>query len=192
MKYFDLIRAYSDNTKIKEQIIAFEKEQNFKLPQLYRALVSTYDLSLIGTEEVLCYYDASHDAKLQLYELKNRVDENLSIEQWYSIDEIIVKNQAIYSDNISIKENYLAIGESFDQGMILIGIAEKNLDEIFLEQAYSEPNIVKINSNVFEFIYDFEIIPMEDYLPNEKKLSDIYKKWGEGFWRICEENQSIK
>lgn len=190
MKYFDLLRAHSDNTKVREQINVFEKVQNLKLPKMYRSLVSIYDLSLIGTEGVLSYYDVTHDAKLQLYEVKNRVDENISIEQWYSIDEIIAKTQALYSDNISIKENYLAIGESFDQGILLIGIAENNFDEIFLERAYSEPNIVRINSNVFEFIYDFEIIPMEDYLPNEKKLSDIYKKWGEDFWRISEENQS--
>lgn len=189
MNYFDLIKTHKDNSSIRREIILFETSNDFRLPLMYRTLITIYDLSIIGTKKVLFFYHSQYDAKLQFYSVTNKMDENISIEQWYNLDEIIEKTNSIYQGDPSIKNKYVAIGESFDQCILLLGVTSDNSDKIFLEQAYSDPRIKEINSNIFDFLYDFEILPKESDLPSGTKISDLYKNWGEDFWRIREDEK---
>jgi len=187
MNYLDLLKTNRDNSIIDKQIDSFEKSKGIVLPKVFKSLILLYDLSKIGTEKLLSYYDSNYDAILQLYEAKNIKDQNISIERWFNLDEIMEQMEMIYTeDDKDIKEDFLAIGESFDQGIILLGIKEHNLDEIFIESSLSELRIKKVNSNIFDFLYDFKITPIESYLPSGVKLKDLYKNWGEDFWRIRE------
>ena len=190
MNYLDLLRTVKERNSILENIQLFESESGISLPGLFRNLVSIYDLSTIGKAELLSFYDANYKVKLQLYSIRYMDDENISIEQWYDLNEILPKMEAIYrSDFGEILKNYLTIGESFDQGMLLLGVGEENRDQIFIEYAYPVSRIRKIKDNIFDFLLGFEIQPMETYLPSDRKLNDLYKNWGEDFWRIRGEKE---
>ena len=81
-------------------------------------------------------------------------------------------------------ENYLAIGESSNQGILLLGVAESNQDEIFIEYAHEEKRITRIEDDIFAFLRNYEIQISNSDLPNEVSVNNLTRKWGEKYWRI--------
>ncbi|MEL6987759.1 MAG: hypothetical protein AAGK97_07985, partial [Bacteroidota bacterium] len=70
------------------------------------------------------------------------------------------------------------------QGIILLGIANDNRDQIFIEFQHEDPRITKLEHNIFDFFRNYKIELSMNGLSQEAVKEKLYKKWGEKFWRI--------
>ncbi|MFK8058323.1 MAG: hypothetical protein AB8F78_19515 [Saprospiraceae bacterium] len=177
------------------QLSEFEKDEVLRdiseypghdaLPEMYKLLVSTFDLSVFASDKLLNFYSAEYDAYLQMYEMDYMPDENVAIEHWIPLDKSRQFMKSVYNEYYeSMVDEYVAIAEGFDQSIILIGTSIENRGEIFVESVLLEPRIKKIASNLLEFLLNFKVELDSDCLPSGIRSENLYKNWGEDFWRI--------
>ena len=88
---------------------------------------------------------------------------------------------------------YAMIGECIDNISLLIGLKEENRDKIYIEDSNIFPSgdrILFVSNNIFEFVKYLSLNEKENVAYGIKSYTALYKKWGEDFWRISEENES--
>lgn len=139
------------------------------------------------------------DLYINGYKYDNEFSEILSYEQLLVNIEIYEKNKPCTivkenGDTIGISENinekglihigYMAVYSDF----IFLGIEEHNRDEIWV----NGPNfgLFKIAENIFDFFSKVNLYWSDEdllyYTEGKYSGSDLYKNWGEDFWRVRE------
>ncbi|MCT4616190.1 MAG: SMI1/KNR4 family protein [Marinifilaceae bacterium] len=185
MNYIDLLKTHSGHKDIALEIKKFELDNNIELPSIYRCFILNYDLTNLCSYDLLSYYDEVHNSTLQLYSVEFTENPNITIDSLYKIEDIKEKMYSIYNTKELNKfKDYIAIGESFNQGILMLGVGNYNYDQIFIEYAHEEERIIKISDNIFDFMTGFSVIVEEDYLPDSICVENLYKNWGEDFWRV--------
>lgn len=186
MNYLNFLKVTVDNRKIVSNISDFENEFGHKFPPILKTFYATYDFSMINKESLLCYFDQKYNTTIQFYESDYIHDNHISLITMFTPTEIMDVMKSIYQDDLAITAGYIAVGECIDQGILLAGINENNIDKIFIEYAHADQRIRLINNNIFEFFQDYEIRPVIKDLPSGMKLDNLYKNWNEDFWRVKE------
>ncbi len=99
-----------------------------------------------------------------------------------------VRNSILFSKEIEGKEDidYLTIGYC-SVGGILLGLKDDISDKVFYYDPDGCPEThIEIAKNIFEFVRGLkEVVQSEEYLDGVK-YSQLYKNWGEDFWRVRE------
>jgi hypothetical protein len=100
----------------------------------------------------------------------------------------------LYSkDDEVFTHGYFPFGEDCTGHFILmVGIGEDNYEKIYVEspdESFQEgERFTLIANNMFEFIRGFEYIEKEN-LADGIKHSQLYRNWGEDFWRVREDEK---
>jgi hypothetical protein len=73
-------------------------------------------------------------------------------------------------------------------GAIFVGTRDQNKDAIY-RVLWHKTAPEKLADNIFEFIDGLEALPIDEYFFNNYgfKVNQLYKNWGEDFYRITEE-----
>lgn len=185
MNYLTLLEVISDTENILLEIEAFETARGESLPILYRTFLLTFETSNIGQAELLQWYSEKYDKVLQFYDAEFLGDSHVNIIKFFKLNYVLEFMSAVYADDDeSIRDNYIAIGECNDQGVLLLGIGDGNRDEVFIEYRHSDIRVRKIGENIFDFFQRYQVVPNASDLPDNVGTSSLYRKWGEDFWRV--------
>jgi hypothetical protein len=187
MNILDLIESNSNPKEQQKRIDLFEQTNGFQLPPIFKSFYKNFDCSNILNDKLLCYFNEEYSTSLQCYDSEYKTDMRIAFHNFWDLESITDKMNSIYNqeNDSQIKiENYLAIGESSNQGILLVGRTEINKDEIFIEYAHEEKRITKIEDDIFAFLRNYEIQISNSDLPNEVSVNNLIRKWGEKYWRI--------
>jgi hypothetical protein len=89
-------------------------------------------------------------------------------------------------------EGFLSIGHFSKADTIILGIDNSNKDEIWIiagDLGFERPDILKIADDIYDFFDNcFEEIINLNLEIKGLNTSQLYRNWGEDFWRVREEN----
>jgi len=187
MNIIDLIQSNQNFKESEERIKSLENQIGTKLPPIFRAFILNFNYDHILDDKLLCYYNEKYSTTLQMYEAEYVTDKRIAFHNFWKLEKIIPNMKSIYNqegdDKIEI-EKYIGLGECSNQGIILLGISEANIDQIFIEYNVQEPRIKKVENNIFEFLRNYRIELSQIDLPGESNKESLYRNWNENFWRI--------
>jgi|GEM_PF-7067862 len=149
-------------------------------PEIFKMFVLHFDFGpdLIKTEK---YYFDKYDRYYELSYLYYHSELDFQIGRFLSIDEIYdyYDMQKGYS-SLDIENGYIRIATINRGGSIFV---DKN-DEIVLNVWDFEDQYV-LAGNIFEFMNNVTVkIILEADLIENVKFENLYKNWGEEYWRI--------
>jgi hypothetical protein len=99
-------------------------------------------------------------------------------------------NNKLHED---IYQGFIKIGYFDKADIILLGVEQSNHDEIWIiagDLGYERPDILKIANDIFDFFEScYEDIFELNLEVRGLSVSQLYKNWGEDYWRVREENE---
>ena len=173
-------------------VLGFETNNKIKLPPLYKIFLETFQ---VGRRKTIIpnnysYYNKRLEMIRNFGKFKYYPDEDVLIGEFFELAELIPIMVDIYPKEDEIWEmGLLLIGENDMNHSFMVGINEDNQDQIFLERSDLHPRLVFIANNIFELIRGFSIQPQERLL-GQYKFNQLYRNWGEDFWRVREDGQN--
>ena len=91
-----------------------------------------------------------------------------------------VLDQENENDNLLLSSEVIPIGITNLNEFIVVGYGQKNRDKIFV-QNHSRQSLEEISENVFEFCKRITLTPTK--LSFFENHNELYKNWGEDYWR---------
>jgi hypothetical protein len=174
-------RSYDGYSIIK----SFKEESGIQLPPIFSAFVETFEVGKdkLFFEKLILPGD---NGFLDL-ETHRFVDDNqVVLYHFLSLEDSLKFMNEVYSDEDEINAlKYFLIGEGGFSYWFLVGLEGEMQDKILLDTFVGEPRFTVIAENIFEFLSKIKIEEMEEdsLIRLGYKFSDLYKKWGEDFWR---------
>ncbi|PAC26728.1 SMI1/KNR4 family protein [Flectobacillus sp. BAB-3569] len=189
MNYLDLFKVRSNAQQIRQKIAEFEKETNVVFPPYFRVFIENYDSLYNIGEELGIFYDNRFQRKRNMiFTYYSNDRDNILFQNLFNLDEIIPNMKAVYPKDHEIwQQDFIAFGECAFQIYLLVGVGEHNKDKIYAEAATEKVKLRFLCDNIFDFFRDYIVEVDESCLPAGKTANDLYKNWGEDFWRVREE-----
>jgi hypothetical protein len=174
---FDLLKARGAEDNL--DIDAMEKQYGLQLPPLYRLFAQTYHLG----ETKLFRPEYWDEQKKRLFPLMGYIFEKnheAGFSYFISLEEAFANWKA--EDD---KEYFPIAGGNY--AGIYVALTPPEVDKVILDTCLSNRYIV-LADNVFEFVRNIEVKLIDrEYLYTDFSTEQLYKNWGEDFWRIREE-----
>lgn len=171
-------------TKKRSEVItlnSLEEKYEITLPPIYKLFAQTFELT--GSDEMSeKYFDLRYDDYYYCSTVVYEPEPDIILFGGFNSVENALKFQA--NDEAWGEEGYLPISSWTYRGIVL-GIKEGIKDQVFFDEMDSNPRFRKIADNIFEFVQNLVFHPMDEELLNEGiSFSNLYKTWGEDFWRV--------
>jgi len=179
--------------KVEEQINlkVIEAQFGFSLPPLYKLFVSTFHLGKNSFKQESFLNPKQNDyynfqAPLY-YPLKDNEKWFLSVSYFDSIEQICrdwesyMRNEKEWTDF-----GFLRIAGIGQGGGLFVGTRSENADVIYEVVWDWEEPYYKVADNIFELIKGFTYTDSDKLLADGYSRSQLYKNWGEDFWRVRE------
>lgn len=170
----------------------FEIENSIKLPALYKEFLKSFH-----TEKVLpeLYFqpEFKNTSGIGRFYYLPKI-EDLFLGEIFSLEKALeVRNRLYGKEDEVFTQGYFPFGEDGTGHFILmVGIRERNFEKIYVEspdQSFQEgERFTLLANNIFEFIRGFEYVEREK-LSNGVNTSQLYRNWGEDFWRVREDEK---
>lgn len=188
---FELIKTREHSNKVK--ILEVENQIGFSLPPLYRFFIDIFETGSNNSFKCEMYYDPSfkeyYYATGVTYEpLRDNEKWFLSVSNFENIDKVANDWKSyLCNEKEWIEFKFLKIADIGQGGGLFVSTRKEDLDVIYqIVWDWDEPYF-KVADNIFELMKGFiEYIP--DTLQTGVQKSQLYKKYGEDFWRVREEN----
>jgi DNA helicase HerA-like ATPase len=184
---FELLKTRTIEEKLN--ISEFEKKFNFSLPPLYKLFLATFHLgenSLKRETFLNPKYNEEYIISAPLYfPLKDDDLWFLSISHFDTLEEVY-HNWESYMKHEQQWEEYgfLKIAGIGRGGGLFIGTRPENSDKIFeVVWDFDEPYF-EVCENIFSLVRGLVLTEVEETLPDGFLRSDLYKNFGEKFWRV--------
>ena len=179
------IRDY--HSKLDWEKYSFDK---IKFPPLYKAFQETYDIASYNGESSFSFFINSEnrgfnfgtyifefgDADVGLGNFIHPKDVNRIMK------EVLDEENGV--DKLILDSQMLPIGITNFNEFIVVGFGEQNSDKIYIQDE-TEQTIIEIAENLFEFCRRVSLIPEKRSFFND--FDELYKKWGENYWRKHEQ-----
>lgn len=184
---FCILRKNKKNKKV--DLAALESMMGIELPVLYKTFCSCFELgdSNLDWQEYLNpksgYLNPSGSIKYEPMENKRE----LFFHGLFNLEEL-KQDWRTYSKSSKEYQEFglLRIGDIGVGGGLFLGVSSDKTDKIFRVVWDWNENFELLANNIFEFIRD--LIFVEDGANMEAyKYSQLYKNWGEDFWRVRED-----
>ena len=190
MNYLELfkIRPIEQQDIIIRKIISIEKELSLKLPPILSAFFQTFEFENSIKGE-LVYYKESISSLSSFMEGYFLFEEDIAFYNFFQIEEIAKNMHIVYNKEDEIwDKQVIAIAECAFQGFLLIGVGNTNKDEVYIEYATETPRITYLCGNILDFFRHYIVKPDAMSMQRNKfRLSQLYRNWGEDFWRVRED-----
>jgi hypothetical protein len=182
MNYTNFLESRQDKSVAILEINSFEATTGIKLPPIYREFYRIFNLDAFKEGVMLKFLYPSNN-NIGYFTVSNfNHNDSFVLYNFFSLNDAILYAERVYSDEDLLKKECIyPIGECFNQGALMIGYGNKNADSIFVEYAHEEQRVFKLADSIFDFLSMYNVEPNMDRFPN---LNQLYKNWGEDFWRI--------
>lgn len=178
---FELLKTRALDEKVNLEEL--EVQNDIVLPEKYRMFITMFDG--INTEgNGFKYLNVVEDrlfpcAEILYYPTSYKIgnDDIVKLVDFVHYSKVF----DLYVDDWQ-EEGYLLIGSVDHEGGILLGTRGQEKDKIIIDY---HDNYTVLADNIFDFVRD-----LVAYIPKEGKLfggidfSQLYKNWGENFWRV--------
>lgn len=187
MNYLNFFKVRPDFQSIRQNIEAFEQKNTINLPPYYKSFIENYDTNK-RIEDIISVYLPQFDTQsCFMHSYYQNDKDNILFYNFFELDEIMKNMKVVYPEDHEIwKQEFLAIGECAFQIYLLVGIGEHNKDKIYAESATEKVKLRYLCDNIYDFFRDYIVEIDESCLPKGKCATDLYKNWGEDFYRIRE------
>lgn len=168
--------------------IEMEKELGFNLPYMFKLFLSLYE---VGEDNISThvYLNPKFNKVTQcgIVLFKPSEEEEYGFDGFYNESKLIddFKSYSFDSEEF-VKYGLIRIASINTGGGIFIGTNEANSDKIYLVNWSKDEDYELIAENIFEFSKKLFFREEEVFLNLNESYSDLYKKWGEDFWRVRE------
>ena len=186
MNYLSQAKTLSDNNSIKEQIIEFENKARIRLPPVFRAFVENYDIFSLELSmfNKIYFPDKNNSSYFEL--TKFTPNPEVVFESLLSPSNYIkaMNNVYHYEEDEEIIKDKILIG-NIHGGTLLLGYEGINSDKIYADFIGEGERLIKVGDDIFSYFKSIEIKPNENILRDfNLELNNLFKKWGEDFWRF--------
>lgn len=186
MNYLKYLKVWENGEVPFDDILKLEASLGFELPPILRVFYSTYNTKDIGRNTLLCFLDEQYDSKLQFYSAEFVPDDHINIYDFYRPGILYQSITALKDAGVLSKKfkRFLPIAECNDMGVLLVGVKGKERDKVFIEYVHAEQKIREVATSIFSFFMNYKVDVDEDYLPKGVSASDLFRNWGDDYWRI--------
>jgi hypothetical protein len=185
-KGFQLIRTRDIREII--DVSRLENEYQVSFPPLYKLFCQLFDAGEFKVEE---YLHPTLKEKLicsgTYYFPKGLGENNIGITSLYSVDMVLKKRLNVegYTDE-DLDRGLIRIADIGLGGGLFLATRQSEVDNIVLSIWDRDPVYEKLADNIFEFVRGLVLQPVKESELVEIKYSQLYKNWGEDFWRVRE------
>lgn len=189
-KGFELIRTRELSNRIKTTEI--EDKLGFSLPPLYKFFIELFEIGSKSPFKCDMYYDNNlkeqYYATGVIYEpLKDNEKWFLSVSYFDDVDKVVNDWKSYLCHEREWSEfKFLRIAGIGQGGGLFVSTRSEDLDVIYQVVWDWEEPYFKVADNIFEFMKGF-VEYMPETLQTGIKKSQLYKNYGEDFWRVREE-----
>jgi len=187
-KSFHLFEPRSLTEKLDVEL--FETENSVKLPVLYKEFLKSFHINKV-LPEVYLMPEFKDTFGIGRFYYVPKI-EDLFLGEMFSLEKALeVRNRLYVKEDEVFSQGYFPFGEdSSGHFILMVGIGENNYEKIYVEspdQSFQEgERFTLLANNTFEFIRGLEYIEREK-LSNDVQYTQLYRNWGEDFWRVREE-----
>lgn len=181
------LNLYPVRSLEKMEVIFTDSE----LPPIYASFLNLYKVGKNQSMSGQVYLDERYNEKLGVTRCVNeKYPDNVFLGSLFSPEESIEIMKRVYSADDAIHDlDLFLIGEdSSGHNFFWVGTGEFNKDHIFLESpdlSFSKgERITKLFDDVYQFMRSFLIIEIEGGIGYGVEYEQLYKNWGEDFWRV--------
>lgn len=177
----NLIRFLQFRDKVLN-INNLEQDYGIELPPIYRSFITVFKPYFAhhkikkSNEEGYKSFIIPFYSSLELNEYTSDDDE-LAFESFKEVEELL----SFEPSNKGHLKDLLFISNHGYGGGLLVGIGENNKDQIFHNT--DSTTVQFMANNIFELIHKIGLVQY-DFDPPSIDTSNLYRKWGEDFWRI--------
>ncbi|MDF7822060.1 hypothetical protein P1X15_30875 [Runella sp. MFBS21] len=173
----------------------YEDNNSLSLPPIYKAFLNTYYIGSEGLIEGEKVFDNSFKRANGFGNLTYESTPNVILYNFIDISQVSFLMEYMFEKTDKILEmNLIPIAECFGQEILMVGCGEDNRDKIFLETNKpidyegEEPRLIFLSENIFEFLRGLVWeVNIDKFPKNLKDTSQLYRNWGEDFWRVRED-----
>jgi hypothetical protein len=173
----------------EQQVIQFETEAGLKIPPLYKLFIENYAIEDLSLPH---YLIPSNNTLASFEQCKFLLNDSVGLHKLLTLKEILPSMKAIYPPKDKIwKKHLIMIADCAFQNSLMVGTGPTNEDKIYIESLSNRKRITYVCDNIFTFFRNYKVNVFPEFL-YPHKLSDLYKNWGEDFWRIRENENPPK
>jgi hypothetical protein len=173
------IRSIDDTLEIK----SYEKN-GLLLPPIYKVFVQSFEPDFAVNTERFLHPQWGDVVDLTIIQYLP-LPELIMVYELFTLEKSFDVLQSVYQNNEEVMRlKLLPIGECALNGMLMLGTDQNNQDQIFFEQPHGEQRITLIADNIFKFMRGIRQLPDEKGNIGRYTYSQLYKNWGEDFWRV--------
>ncbi|WP_028665109.1 SMI1/KNR4 family protein [Runella zeae] len=189
-KSFHLFEPRGINENLDVEL--FEKESNIKLPVLFKEFLKSFHIDKVFPEVYFLSKFKDTFGSGRLYYIPKI--EDLFLGEIFDLEKgLDVRNRLYSVEDEVFSYGYFPFGQdSTGHFILMVGIGTNNLEKIYVEspdESFQEgERFTLLANNIFEFIRGFEYVEREK-LSDDIKYNQLYRNWGEDFWRVREEGQ---
>jgi hypothetical protein len=180
---FNLLVSRGLDDGIKETEL-LEDQYNFKLPPLYKLFAESFYL---GEKHIYreTFYSSDYNEYFPCttYNYYHN-GQNIGFSHFIEIPKAFEVYGSGGLGDFMYENKFFPIASSDGNGLYL-GTKTPDVDKIFWDRANArEPELIA--NNIFEFVRGIQIKPVLS-LYDDIPFSQLFKKWGEDFWRVKNE-----
>ncbi|NBA85754.1 hypothetical protein GVN16_08290 [Emticicia sp. CRIBPO] len=178
----EIIRGF-DVLRTRKEFLKFEDS---RLPILYKCFYSTFEVG-INRLHVPGVLLTQINQVAGILNQQIETEYSFTLDYFLSIEESITLADNSYEKDDLCRNDFWPIGECGSNKNLLVGINSENNDIIYLENLnlFSDGKRYKfLADNIFEFITKISFIKMESPGYGIMNYNELYKEWGEDFYRI--------
>lgn len=185
MSLLKLLKENHSSDSISLKIKTLEEDFGFELAPVMKSFYLIYSIELSDYSHFL-YYNSDYGTILPFYSLTYVPNPEIQVESFFNLENVYGIAKKVYrKDHIFWSQKLVPIAECFDQGYLLVDCSEKGMNNLFIEYGHKD-NLELVANNIFEYCSNCKISFSSNDLPDGRDLKDLYKNWGEDFWRLTD------
>jgi hypothetical protein len=188
---FQLIKTRQLSDRVR--ILEIENQLGFSLPPLYKLFIENFEIgknSFVNDVFLNTKRNENYLLNAPLYEpLKDNEKWFLSISYFDDINKVVNdwKSYLCYEKEW-LEYRFLRIADIGQGGGLFVSTKDEYLDEIYQVVWDWEEPYFKVADNIFELVKGFVMPDLTGIIADNYQTSQLYKNYGEDFWRVREEN----
>ncbi|MBA6156011.1 SMI1/KNR4 family protein [Tenacibaculum sp. S7007] len=176
---FELLRT----RPLNEKVLVSELEYGIELPPIFRNFTKIFDVSEVNNHIKYIYNKDREQYCAGIVYFPENYDTNSDEVMFHNFHSLESTISGFEDDDDWAEAGYLPIAMCGHSGAVLLGTRNEEKDCIFIQTMSQE--IYKISSNIFDFVRDLVMLEVsEEELYDEIRFEQLYKNWGEDFWRV--------